>query len=550
MDQEKLNLLQKAMNLDAWKSGDMDRRGFLRATGKFAALSLGLTIAGTLQGPRVIGAEPFFKTYPFTLGVASGDPLPDGVVLWTRLAPDPLNGGGMPSHDVPVKWEVATDKDFKHVVQHGVEFARHELGHSVHVEVDRLQPNSVYFYQFKVGNETSPVGRTKTLPPFGADVSRMTFAFASCQQYEHGYFTAYRRMVEEELDLVFHLGDYIYEYGGNEYKAPNGNVRTHMGSEIITIDDYRNRYAQYRSDADLRAAHAAFPWVVTMDDHEVENNFAGLIPEKDQPVEPFILRRAAAYQAYYEHMPLRRSSFPNGSSMQLYRRLTYGNLAEFNVLDTRQYRDDQANGDGSKAPTPESTDPNRTLMGAEQERWLLEGLGRSKATWNVIAQQVFFAKRDFKSGDGEQFSMDAWDGYPANRDRILNYIMDHGISNPVVLTGDVHANWANEIKADFNNPDSATIGVEFVGTSITSGGDGADTNSNAQRYMEENPHIKFYNNQRGYVRCTLTPESLQADYRVLPYVSRPDAPIATRVSFRVENGKPGLTKIYDALVTT
>ncbi|WP_199622012.1 alkaline phosphatase D family protein [Paenibacillus alkalitolerans] len=521
----------------------MDRRKFLRATSKYAALSLGLTIASSLQGKVVLGAAEEIRSYPFTLGVASGDPLPDSVVLWTRLAPEPLNGGGMPFYDVPVRWEIAADEGFSNVVKHGVEFARQQLGHSVHVEVDGLEPNSVYYYRFKVGADISPVGRTKTLPAFGSQVDKMSFAFASCQNWQQGYYTAYKHMAQEELDIVFHLGDYIYEGGINP------RVRAHNSDEIITLEDYRNRYALYKSDENLRAAHEAFPWVVTTDDHEVENNFAGLIPEKDQPIEPFIQRRAAAYQAYYEHMPLRSSSLPQGAYIQLYRRLSFGNLLDFHVLDTRQYRDDQANGDGRKPPSPESMDPNRTLMGAEQERWLLEGLGNSKSHWNVMAQQVFFAKRDFKGGTGEEVSMDAWDGYPANRDRILNFIKEKGISNFVVLTGDVHNSWANEIKADFADPSSSSIGVEFVGTSISSGGDGSEANAVSETVMAENPHIKFHNNFRGYVRCTVTPEIWLADYRTVPYVSRPGAPIATRASFIVESGKQQLNKIYDAPLT-
>ncbi|WP_089969035.1 alkaline phosphatase D family protein [Lihuaxuella thermophila] len=516
----------------------MDRRSFLRTTSKISLLSLGLTIANSLEGGTV-EASPKFKDYPFTLGVASGDPLPNGVVLWTRLAPDPLNGGGMPTrHDVPVRWEIAADESFRNVVRQGVAFARASLGHSVHVEVDGLQPGREYFYRFKTGAELSPVGRTKTLPAWGAHVSNLSFAFASCQQYEHGYYTAYRRMAEEDLDFVFHLGDYIYEYGPNEYVAPGGNVRSHNSPEIMTLEDYRNRYALYRSDEDLRAAHAAFPWIVTMDDHEVENNHAGGIPEKGQSPEAFVARRAAAYQAYYEHMPLRRSSLPHGTTIQLYRRFAYGNLAEFHVLDTRQYRDDQANGDGTKPPSPESMNPNRTLLGSEQERWLLDGLGRSQARWNVLAQQVFFSYRDSKIGDGELLSMDSWDGYPANRDRILRFLVEKKISNFVVLTGDVHANWASEIKADFQDPNSPTIGAEFVGTSISSGGDGSDATN--QHILAENPHIKFYSNRRGYVRCLVTPETWQTDYRVLPYVSRPGAPVTTQASFIMENGKPGL----------
>ncbi|USK36197.1 alkaline phosphatase D family protein [Bacillus sp. F19] len=522
----------------------MDRRYFLQASSKVAALTVGLTIANSLFGNSTQAAEPEFNSYPFTLGVASGDPLPDGVVLWTRIAPDPLNGGGMKAYDVPVRWEVSADEGFRQIVKHGVEFARHQLGHSVHVEVEGLDPNSIYYYRFKVGSDMSPVGRTKTLPAFNTDVSRMTFAFASCQNWQIGYYTAFKHMAQEDLDLVIHLGDYIYEGG-----ISNDGVRPHNSDEIRTLEDYRNRYALYKSDTNLQAAHAAFPWVVTMDDHEVDNNFAGLIPSTYEPVEQFIKRRADAYQAYYEHMPLRRSSLPDGEGMQLYRRLAVGHLVDFHVLDTRQYRDDQANGDGRDEPNAESMDPNRSLTGDEQERWILDGLSQSKTRWHVLAQQVFFAERDFKDGEGEEVSMDAWDGYSANRERILNFIKDNGISNFVVLTGDVHNSWANEIKSDFKDQNSANLGVEFVGTSISSGGDGSDINNTTPVILAENPHIKFFNNYRGYVRCTVTPETWTTDYRVVPYVRRPDAPIATRATFIVENGKNELKKIYDVPLT-
>nr|WP_245599921.1 alkaline phosphatase D family protein [Paenibacillus harenae] len=524
----------------------MDRRDFLQATGKIALASLGLTIAASLKGGAV-DAAPKFTAYPFTLGVASGDPWPDSVVLWTRLAPDPLNGGGMSGSDVPVKWEVASDENFRKVVRQGAGFARAQLGHSVHVEVDRLEPNQVYYYRFQAGKEVSPTGRTKTLPAYGSHVSKMTFAFASCQNYPQGYYTSYRHMAAEELDLVFHLGDYIYEGPG---PAPTtSSPRYHNGPEIFTLEDYRNRYALYKSDSDLQAAHANFPWVVSMDDHEVENNHAGLIPEANQPIEPFLVRKAAAFQAYYENMPLRSSSLPSGFTMQLYRQFIYGDLANFQVLDTRQFRDDQASGDGRKPPTPESASEDRSIIGEEQEKWLLSGLDQSIAQWNIIPQQVFFCERDFMIGTGDEFSMDAWDGYSANRDRILNFAKQKGLSNLVVLTGDVHSNWAADIKADFNNPDSEILGAEFVGTSITSGGDGYDITDAQINILTENPHIKFYNNQRGYVRCTATPESFQADYRIVPYVSRPGAPITTRASFLMEKGKPGLQKIYDGAVT-
>ena len=519
--------------------GEIDRRTFVRLGGVGAAA----LIFGYGPFTERTWAQPRFSDYPFKLGVASGDPLPDGVVLWTRLAPDPLNGGGMPDKKVPVQWQVASDEGFAQIVVEGTEFARPELAHTVHVEVAGLEPSREYFYRFKAGPEQSPVGRTKTAPAVGTSVAEMSFAFASCQQYEHGYFTAYRRMSEEDLDLVVHLGDYIYEYGPNVYRAPGGNVRAHSGPEIVTLLDYRNRHAQYRTDEDLQAAHAAFPWVVTWDDHEVENNYADEVPENGSQTpttEEFLRRRAAAYQSYYEHMPLRRSSVPAGPDMLLYRRITYGNLAEFNVLDTRQYRDDQAAGDGTDPPNPEQQDPARTLTGEAQERWLLDGLAASGATWNVMAQQVFFAQRDFDTGDGQRFSMDAWDGYIGSRNRISSFIQERDVQNPVVLTGDVHNNWACDLKANFDDQSSETLGVEFVGTSITSGGDGADTSPSQEAVVAENPHIKFFNGQRGYVRCTLTPEEWRADYRVLPFVKQPGAPAYTRASFAVEAGNPGL----------
>jgi len=521
---------------------NVDRRSFLYGAGKIAGLSLGLAIAQSMGGFKV-DAAPNFSEYPFTLGVASGDPLSDSVVLWTRLAPDPLNGGGMPAHIVPVNWELATDENFRNVIKRGTEHASPNLAHSVHVEVSGLKANTVYFYRFKTGNELSPVGKTKTLPEAGASVANMTCAFASCQQYEHGYFTAYKHLAKEDLDLVFHLGDYIYEYGTYEYLSPTGNVRAHSSDEIITIEDYRNRHAQYRSDEHLKAAHAAFPWVVTWDDHEVENNYANVIPEKDQSVEAFIKRRAAAYQAYYEHMPLRRPSLPHDGGMQLYRDFTYGNLANFYVLDTRQYRDDQANGDGTKAHTAESLDPKRTLLGTEQEKWLLGNLGNSKSHWNVLAQQIFFAQRKSGSSTAPKFSMDSWDGYPAARQHITDFVAGNNINNLIVLSGDVHASWASNLTTDFNKPEAPIFGAEFVGTSITSGGDGSDWRADTAKSLADNPHIKFFNNYRGYVRCQVTPEQWRADYRVVPFVTEPGADISTRASFVYKKDQTGLKEI-------
>ncbi|WP_261134003.1 alkaline phosphatase [Bacillus sp. Marseille-Q3570] len=525
-------------------SKKLSRKSFIKTTGKVVGVAFGASILNAFP-MKEAGATSNSFPYPFTLGVASGDPLPDGVVLWTRLAPDPLNGGGMQSTPFPVQWEVSVDPDFKKVVQRGTEVSKPSLGHSVHVEVNGLHPATWYYYRFKAGPEISPVGRTKTAPASSQHVDTFTFAYASCQNWKAGYYTAYQHMAKDDLDLVIHLGDYIYEG-----RHDSSGVRPFDKDfpEIYTIEDYRNRYALYKLDSDLQAAHANFPWLVTLDDHEIDNNWADEVPQdpNKQSREDFLKRRAIALQAYYEHMPLRRSSFPDGIDMQLYRRLSFGNLVEFNVLDTRQYRDDQANGDGWDSPNEESMDPTRTLLGDEQERWLLDGLAASSTKWNVLAQQVFFARRDYGfGGDVEHYSMDAWDGYPGARQRVLDFIKDKSIANPVVLTGDVHSSWANEIKADFDDPESENVGVEFVGTSISSGGDGSDVRGNTAEILAENQHIKFFNNQRGYVRCTLTQDKWQTDYQVVPYVSKPGAPATTRASFVVEDGKPSLKKIYD-----
>jgi alkaline phosphatase D len=479
---------------------------------------------------------------PFRLGVASGDPSPGGVVLWTRLAPDPLDPdpatpGGMTPEAVPVRWEIAEDELFRTIVQQGDTVARPELAHSVHVEVSGLRPGHDYFYRFRAVGEISPVGRTRTAP--NQTVRTVKFGFVSCQMYEHGFFTAYRHLADEDLDVILHLGDYIYEYRPGVYPAPGGDARSHGLPTAMNLTSYRLRHAVYRTDPDLQAAHAAAPWIVTWDDHDVADNY--LDPRGDPAA--FLRRRAAAYQAYYEHMPLRGSSAPRGREMRVFRRLGYGDLLDLHVLDTRQYRNRPAVPGGTMLASPERDDPRRSILGDAQERWLTDGLSTSRARWQIIAQQVFFSQREFAPGD--MFQMDSWDGYPAARTRLLKTIAERRIRNPVVLTGDVHSNWAAELKADFNDPDSATLGTELVGTSISSGGDGSDCHKDTGTILEDNPHLKFFDNHRGYVRCTVTPENLQADFRVVPYVHRPGAPVHTRAAFQVATDKPGLRQVLD-----
>ncbi len=520
-------------NFERLLSSKLKRRSLLVGAGALTG------IAVAHQHSTKVVAQPILSAYPFSLGVASGDPLPDSVVLWTRLAPSPLDGGGMPPYLVPVQWQVSANESMSQIVRSGTVNARPELAHSVRVNVRGLRPERWYWYQFKVGNELSQIGRTRTAPARGSFPKELRFAFASCQDWQNGYFTAYKHMAAEDLDLVVHLGDYIYEYGPQV-----GGPRQHNSEEIVTLDDYRNRYALYRTDPDLQAVHAAFPWIVTWDDHEVDNNYAGAIAEDDQSQQELLTRRANAYQAYYEHMPLRRSSKPDRSDMQLYRRFTFGNLAEFNVLDTRQYRSDQPCGDELKPRCEAAFDSNATMTGLEQERWLLEGLNSSKARWNAIAQQTMLAEYDFDARpEVEVFNVDQWDGYVAARSRLLDFLDKQKPANPVVITGDIHSSWVHDLKTDFSKPDSPTVGTEFVGTSIASDFP-SEFIAPVTAALVDNPHTKFFDGAfRGYVRCNLNRQRWQSDYRAVSSIVDRNATISTLASFVVENGQPGAQRI-------
>ncbi|GGS95225.1 alkaline phosphatase D family protein [Streptomyces chromofuscus] len=524
------------------------RRRFLTATGAAAALAFAVNLptAGVAGAAELDAAR--IGDDPFTLGVASGDPQPTSVLLWTRLTPAPFQpDSGLPAERVTVHWELARDEDFRRPVRRGTATAHPEFHHAVHVEVDHLQPGRVYFYRFRVGRWISPAGRTRTAPAPFDQVSGLTLAAVSCQAYHDGYFTAYGHLAQEDVDVVFHLGDYLYEYAVNSvggYRNYTDRVLPALfNRETVTLEDYRLRYALYKSDPDLRAAHAAHPFVVTWDDHETENNYADDTPENSVPPEEFLLRRASAYRAYWENQPLRRPQLPEGPDMQLYRRLQWGRLAQFDVLDTRQYRSDQAYGDGSDVPGPEVDDPTRTMTGETQERWLLDGWRRSRALWNVVPQQVTFAQRKFDLTEPSRVSMDAWDGYRASRRRVLDGAQAAGVENLMVLTGDVHVGYAFDIKDDFDDPASRTLGTEIVATSITSGRDGSDRPANWNTYMTANPHMKFYNGRRGYVTVALGREQARADFRTVPYVTTPGAPVTTAASFVTQVGEQGLTQV-------
>lgn len=511
-----------------------DRRKMLQAS---AALASAFWMSGKSWG--VVRSHIPLLDNPFTLGVASGDPAADGFVLWTRLAPRPVEGGGMPQENVEVTWELLSDDDKVNVLKSGKFIATPEMGHAVHIELDGLEADRWYRYRFHAAGYTSPIGRTRTFPAADVMPERMRMAFASCQHYEYGFYNAYEHMAKADLDMVIHLGDYIYEGG-----IRKDGVRKHNGPEIITLEDYRNRHALYKTDPHLQATHAAFPWLVTWDDHEFDNNYADDISEeKNIDPQKFMQRRADAYKAYYENMPLRKVQLPTGPDMRLYRSMSFGRLANLAVLDTRQYRTDQPNNDKQSDLVGDALRTDAEMLGKEQEHWLQEGLKASQATWNVLAQQVMMARVDRRPGAERGFSMDQWSGYEVPRRRLMSFLKDNNIPNPVVLTGDIHCNWVNDLKIDFDNEKDPVVATEFVGTSISSGGDGKDKLETTDTMYSENPFVKFFNAQRGYVDCTVTPKGWTSEYKIVPFVTKPDAPLTTRATFTVEAGRAGANKV-------
>lgn len=514
-------------------------------------------------GPRHRPAPVRFRSDPFRLGVASGDPDHQSLVLWTRLCAEVLQpDGGLPNAPVEVAWELADDERFTAVRARGTTLAVPELGHAVHVEVAGLPADRWFHYRFRAGDAESPIGRTRTLPAPTVLPERLRFAFASCQHYETGLYTAYGHMAEQDLDLVCHLGDSIYEGKGRD-----GLVRKHHGGKLQTLHDYRVRHAQYRSDPLLAAMHARCPWFVTWDDHEVENNYADDHSERPNVTpEQFLQQRAAAYQAYYEAMPLRRAALPKGPHSQLYRHAAYGRLVDLFVLDTRQYRTVQPNGDGRKPLNAAARDPGNTLLGAAQREWLAAGLRRSPARWQVLAQQVMMglvghrpkatpapakadAKTDAKTGQSDagpahvdelRFAMDQWPGYFHERAWLLRQLAAQKTANPIVLTGDIHSHWVNDLRLDDHAPQLPVVASEFVGSSISSGGDGEPAAAELAALQRDNPCVQFLNRQRGYVACTVTPELWTADYFTVDQVTRPGGVTSLAARFHVAAGQRGV----------
>lgn len=485
---------------------------------------------------------------PFTLGVAAGDPLADGFVLWTRLAPRPLDpdGRGGLRAAVPVRWQVASDPQMRTIVRQGETIASPVWGHAVHVELTGLAADRPYWYCFQALGARSPIGSARTLPAAHRTPDAARFGFVSCSHWELGYFSAYRHLAAEQPDLVFFLGDYIYEYS-NHGEAAHKIVRAHGSGECLDLAGYRNRYALYRTDPDLQALHAGSACVATWDDHEVQNDYANRWSQDPSiPVDTFLARRAAAYRAFYEHFPLRARHRPHGADMRIYRSFDYGQLARFYVLDGRQYRSEQpcpqANGWRGGHVVADScrqrTDPQRTMLGWEQERWLHGGFAQSPARWNVIAQDLLVAPMRQAGRDGVVGHWtDGWDGYPATRERMLDAIANTRLRNPVFWGGDIHSYWVTDLKADPADDASATLATEFVGTSITSDG---QSNDELHATMAANPHVHYVDGQtRGYVSVTLTPGQMETRLQGISDRRDRNATVSTTKRFVVEDGRPG-----------
>jgi alkaline phosphatase D len=446
---------------------------------------------------------------------------------------------------VPIDYEIASDPAMRRIVSGGRALADPLFAYSVHAEVSGLRSGQPYWYRFISGDAVSRIGRAVTLAAPGTSVERLGFGFVSCSNYEHGYFSAYRHLADEQPDFVLFLGDYVYEYPDGRV---NEIVRRHSeGVETANLAAYRNRYAQYRLDADLQRLHAEAPALMTWDDHEVQNDYADQWSQNFDDPERFLMRRAAAYQAYYEHMPARAIARPTGPAMRLHDRFGFGDLLEVSLIDGRQYRSRGAcYGRPDKgrahletnASCPERLDATRSMLGAQQEAWLFEGFARSSSRWNVLAGNVMISQFKQQNAAGEPaFWTDDWNGYPAARARLLDRIRDSRLSNPVTVCGDLHSYWATDVKLDFNDPSSPTVATEFVGTSVSAR---PGPYEGFVQNLPANPHVRYFESrQRGYVSVALTRQTMTTRFRAVSNVTDPTATVSTLRSFVVEDGRPG-----------
>lgn len=501
----------------------LNRRDLLKAAGAAGALNLvwplsaGLSPAQAREAAEALGAD--YDPAPFTLGVASGDPQPTSVVLWTRLAPEPLAPEQNLPEIVEVEWVVAEDSALRRVVARGKAPASATLAHSVHVPVGGLRANTRYWYAFKALGKTSRVGRTRTAPV--TSVATVRFAAANCQAFHDGYYAAHRGIAREDVDFVVHLGDYIYEHG----PVGGDHVRDHDTPPILTLADYRRRYALYKGDASLREAHAAHPWFLTWDDHEVVNDYSGTGGGA-----PFMQRRAAAYQAWYENMPHRDGSTTGNTALpdpEIHRVRRWGDLLELTVLDLRSYRSAQNLADG-------------TILGADQKTWLKQGITQAPDAWHVWANSIMLSQLRGTPGGSYMFT-DQWDGFLAERKEVLGHVHSSGLEDLVVITGDWHSAFVDDIRTDFDNTSSPVVGTEFTAHSVTSGAYSAAWNkTNGPLMGRANPHLKYFEGNRyGYDVYEVTPERFSAHMRVIADRRDPASPVTTLTTFHVDRGKTG-----------
>jgi alkaline phosphatase D len=506
----------------------------------FKGLGASALTGASLAPITAVWAAPVFFSDPFTLGVASGDPDAGGFVIWTKIAPEPLSPGfGLPAKALEVGWQVARDDRMRDIVARGTTIARPELGHSVHVEVSGLEPAREYHYRFTCGTERSPIGRAKTFPAAGASPD-MSFGVVGCQRYEHGNWAAYRDVAEAQPDFVYHYGDYIYEGRAVKMASDTGRyVRELPGlpQECMSLPDYRLRYAIYKMDPNLQAAHAATSFLHSFDDHEVLNDWTSeKAANSDTPADIFLLRRAAAWQAWYENLPVRKAQMPRGPDLAMHRRFDIGGLMRFNVLDTRQFRKGHFCAGKRTDQCGSEIDPSLTMLGQAQEKWLEEGLKDTTRPWTVLGQQVLMTENHREN------KPDKWDRAPAARKRLFDALQASKAPSPIVLTGDVHYSSASELKADFGKASSATVGIEFGATSISS----HSASSNNKKWMEQTladlSYIKHLEARRGWTLHKVTPKLWTAEHRTVSDHNDPASKVKASRSFIVEAGKLALTE--------
>lgn len=536
------------------------RRDALQALGR-TALAWAL---GSLFGPAAAQGPVLQRwpggSYPFTLGVASGEPLPGSVVLWTRLLPNPRDlQPALPPQPIEVRWELAEDARFSRGLRSGVTLALPEHAHSVHVEVAGLKPGWRYHYRFIAGGHASEVGRTLTAPAGDADVQRLRLALASCQHYEHGRYAVHREIAQQELDAVLFVGDYIYEKSTAHWQH-----RRHLHPLPDTLAEYRAHHASYKLDADLRAAHAAHPWILNLDDHDVQNDYTGELPGvRGEPVQGFLARRARAYKAYFEHLPVSPRRAPRGPHFAIHQQLAWGRLADIWVLDTRQFRSPRAchdarRPDGRPLLTrqpgfdgPEglphapdwlycdqvATRGAQTMLGSAQERWLAADLARSERRWKLLAQTTQISPSGVATPWGRVIYSDAWDGYPAARKRLLQAIAEPCVPGVVALGGDVHRSVAANLRLDPDDTASPIVASEFCCSSVTTRGLSEFQAMLVRRSNPDTLHLR--SDERGYALLDIGPREMACTFRATASPVRADARLHTQARFVVDARRPG-----------